>query len=86
MTTQTRVLPELDEALDFDPTCCVGHHDRSDYDPCNRPADWLTVRQCCGRASLLCEPHKDEYLAKGWRICAYCRTSPFEYSRIERIR
>lgn len=33
MTTQTHVLPDLDEALDFEPTC--------QRDPCDQVAEWL---------------------------------------------
>lgn len=87
MTTQTRALPDLDESLDWDPACVVGHHDQSDYEPCSQPAAWLSVRRCCGRASFWCESHYAIFMdGCGNRRCAYCKSVPVAYSRIERIK
>lgn len=99
MTTQTRVLPELDEALDFEPTCTVGHGLSSNWyvDPCYAQASWAALMSCCGRSRLWCEPHKIKYTehpaqSTFWE-CVNCgelwsadAPASARYSRIERIR
>lgn len=69
MTTQTRVLPELDEALDFDPTC-------ESPCGCDRTAEWY-AELTCGCSALACGNHKriqDEALqgAAGPGTCTKC--------------
>lgn len=101
MTTQTRVLPELDEALDFDPTCTIGHnqspHGLWYADPCEARASWVAILSCCGQARLGCESHKVRYtehpaLSTRW-ACVDCGAwwlpdapASERFSRIERIR
>lgn len=43
---QTRTLPELDPALDFDIPC--------DVPTCERSAAWLAVMSCCGDNGFHC--------------------------------
>lgn len=52
-TTQTRVLPDLDEALDWDPTCEWGAG-------CDRAAAWFGQPPCKHDPKMSCQEHRAE--------------------------
>lgn len=101
MTTQTRPDVDLLESLDFEPVCDYGnqgwvpHYGGFPQPPCEAPAKWSAVRNCCGRAVLWCDKHlalNSTETGHGWvcRLCGMCWPpgTPLHerYARIERIR
>lgn len=46
---------ELDELLDFDPTCESRHG-------CDRTATWAFVYLCCERAEFFCDEHRAAFV------------------------
>jgi hypothetical protein len=102
MTTQTRPDVDLLESLDFEPVCEYGNQGYVPYyggvpqPPCDAPATWSAVKNCCGRAVLWCDNHlallSTNHHGRKW-VCRLCGkiwppgTPPHErYARIERIR
>ena len=71
MTTQTRVLPDLDEALDWAPECC--------WTGCAALATWHGVTMCGCQDAFECNAHKVEEerkIRQGAGRCSECRAEP----------
>ena len=75
MTTQTRALPDLDEALDFEPTC-------QSKRGCDHRAEWSGQLECGCDLIILCAYHKADVdrtirsWAAGW-TCNNCGADIF---------
>ncbi len=88
MSTETLSITDSIEDLDFTPPCALRTvwYNMPEGEPCEKPADWVGIKRCCGMATYLCDTHLNDSMKIDCGRCNKEWSNPREMlSHVERL-